>query len=208
MKRLLTPIAICVTGAMLTACGPATVKKESSVITADSVVVHYADIAEAVYGDSLTTAKTLRSSIDTFLANPTEVHKAARTAWVAARVPYQQSEVYRFGNPIVDEWEGKVNAWPLDEGLIDYVAADSYGTESDLNPLYAANVIASTSLMIGGVKIDTTNITPELIADSLQEADGVEANVASGYHAIEFLLWGQDLKRYKPWCGRTSCYGF
>ena len=193
MKRLLTPIAICVAGAMLTACGPANVKQEPSAVTADSVVVHYADIAEAVYSDSLTTAQTLRSSIDTLLANPTEANlKAARTAWVAARVPYQQSEVYRFGNPIVDEWEGKVNAWPLDEGLIDYVAVDSYGTESDLNPLYAANVIASKSLMIGGAKVDTTNITAELIADSLQEADGVEANVASGYHAIEFLLWGQD----------------
>ena len=51
-----------------------------------------------------------------------------------------QTEAYRFGNRIVDEWEGKVNAWPLDEGLIDYVASDSYGTESDENPLYTANV--------------------------------------------------------------------
>lgn len=191
MKRLLTPVAICITGAMLAACSSSTVKNESSEVTADSVVVHYADIAEAVYSDSLTTAQTLRSSIDALLNNPTEqTLKAARTAWIAARVPYQQSEVYRFGNAIVDDWEGKVNAWPLDEGLIDYVSKDSYGSESDLNPLYAANVISSKSLMIGGQKVDTSEITPELIAESLQEADGVEANVASGYHAIEIFIMG------------------
>ncbi|MCV2402624.1 peptidase [Marinomonas sp. C2222] len=208
MKRLLTPIAICVAGAALTACGPASVKSESTV-TADAVVSHYADIAEAVYTDSLVTAKELRSTINTFLAAPTEANlEAARASWVAARAPYQQSEVYRFGNAIVDDWEGKVNAWPLDEGLIDYVAKDSYGTESDLNPLYTANVIASKTLMIGGEKVDATNITPELIAESLQEADGVEANVASGYHAIEFLLWGQDLNGTNPGAGERPATDF
>ena len=35
-----------------------------------------------------------------------------------------------------------MNAWPLDEGLIDYVDA-GYGTESDENTLYTANVIAN-----------------------------------------------------------------
>ena len=209
MKRILTPVAICVTGALLTACGPSNVKNEPSNVTADSVVTHYADIAEAIYGDSLTTALDLRSAIDRFLDNPTEANLvAARQAWVASRVPYQQSEVYRFGNAIVDDWEGKVNAWPLDEGLIDYVASSSYGTESDLNPLYTANVIASQSLMIGGQKVDTSDITPELIADYLQEADGVEANVASGYHAIEFLLWGQDLHGTNPGAGERPATDF
>ena len=45
----------------------------------------------------------------------------------------------------VDDWEGKVNAWPLDEGLIDYTAA-SYGGASDENPFYTANIIASPVL--------------------------------------------------------------
>ncbi|MDP1108930.1 imelysin family protein, partial [Klebsiella pneumoniae] len=68
------------------------------------------------------TAKTLQTAIDAFLAKPNdETLKAARTAWIAARVPYLQSEVFRFGNTIIDDWEGQVNAWPLDEGLIDYV---------------------------------------------------------------------------------------
>jgi len=209
MKRLFTPIAICVASAMLTACGSTAIKNESSTVKADAVVVHYADIAEAIYGDSLSTAKTLRTAINTFLANPTEANlQSARTSWIAARVPYQQSEVYRFGNSIVDDWEGKVNAWPLDEGLIDYVSTSSYGTESDLNPLYSANVISSKSLIIGGKKVDTTNITPELISETLQEADGVEANVASGYHAIEFLLWGQDLHGTNPGAGERPATDF
>ncbi len=87
-----------------------------------AVVAHYADIAQATYDDSVTTARALQVAVDALLAAPSEeTLEAARVAWIAARVPYQQSEVFRFGNPIVDDWEGRVNAWPLDEGLIDYV---------------------------------------------------------------------------------------
>jgi len=170
-------------------------------VTPEAVIMHYADVAEAKYEDSLTTAKALDAAIEAFLADPTEEKlEAARTAWLAARVPYQQSEVYRFGNAIVDDWEGRVNAWPLDEGLIDYVDA-SYGSESDENSLFTANVIANPSIEINGSTIDAGKITPELISGTLQEAGGIEANVASGYHAIEFLLWGQDLNGNGPGAG-------
>jgi len=161
--------------------------------SAQEVIAHYADLAEAMYSDSLATAKTLEAAVDAFLAKPSqETLDAAKDAWLAARVPYQQTEAYRFGNAIVDDWEGRVNAWPLDEGLIDYVDA-SYGGESDENSLYTANVIASSRLMINGEEVDATEITPEFIGGTLHEAGDIEANVASGYHAIEFLLWGQDL---------------
>ena len=63
-----------------------------------------------------------------------------RSAWLAARVPYMQSEVFRFGNTIIDDWEGQVNAWPLDEGLIDYVAKDYQHALG--NPGATANIIA------------------------------------------------------------------
>ena len=160
----------------------------------EAVIKHYADLAEAKYSDSLTTAKALDTAIDAFLAAPSdETLDAAKEAWLAARVPYQQTEVYRFGNAIVDDWEGRVNAWPLDEGLIDYVDADYYGSESDENALYTANVIANMKININGEEVDASKITPEFISGTLQEAGGIEANVASGYHAIEFLLWGQDL---------------
>ncbi|SEQ07544.1 putative iron-regulated protein [Devosia sp. YR412] len=157
------------------------------------VLANYADIALAGYEDALATATALDAAVDALIATPSEATlQAAKDAWLAARVPYQQTEAFRFGNPIVDEWEGRVNAWPLDEGLIDYVDA-GYGTESDSNALYVANVIANPKIMIDGVELDATEITPALLQDNLQEAAGVESNVATGYHAIEFLLWGQDL---------------
>ena len=166
------------------------------------VLETYADIAQAGYEDSLATAKTLQKAVETFIDKPTEENmKAARQAWIAARVPYMQTEAYRFGNPIVDDWEGKVNAWPLDEGLIDYVA-EAYGSESPENDYYVANVIANKKLTIGGKETDASKITKELLAEDLQEAGGVEANVATGYHAVEFLLWGQDLNGTGPGAGK------
>jgi len=158
-----------------------------------AVLDTYADIAEAGYADSLASARRLGEAVDALIAAPSaETLQAARTAWIQSRVPYQQTEVYRFGNAIVDEWEGKVNAWPLDEGLIDYVDP-AYGGATDENPYAALNVIANPTFTLSGVEVDATEITPALLADTLHEAEAVEANVATGYHAIEFLLWGQDL---------------
>ncbi|WP_226893781.1 imelysin family protein [Nisaea sediminum] len=158
-----------------------------------AVLATYADIAAAGYADSLASAESLRNAVSTLIAAPTEANLAvARSAWIAAREPYQQTEAYRFGNAIVDDWEGKVNAWPLDEGLIDYVKTDYYGSESDANPYYTANVIANPAMTIGGKTIDAGTIDRALV-ESLHEIDEIEANVSTGYHAIEFLLWGQDL---------------
>jgi putative iron-regulated protein len=168
---------------------------------AKPVVETYADIALAMYEDPLITAETLKAAVDALVAKPSRVNLIrARAAWIAARQPYQQSEGYRFGNAIVDDWEGKVNAWPLDEGLIDYVAA-SYGKQSDENPFFTANIIANKTLKLGGKTIDASKITPALLSGTLQEIDGVESNVATGYHAIEFLLWGQDLNGTGPGAG-------
>ena len=177
-------------------------------VSAESVVSHYADIALAGYADSLTTAKSLQTSLEVLTKDPTEANLAsARDAWKAARVPYMQTEVLRFGNAIVDDWEGRVNAWPLDEGLIDYVAA-GYGAESEDNPFYTANVIAQDSITLSGETVDTKTITKELLSDTLHEVDGVEANVATGYHAIEFLLWGQDLNGTKAGAGSRPASDF
>ncbi|MEM7694165.1 MAG: imelysin family protein [Pseudomonadota bacterium] len=161
--------------------------------TARDVINGYADLALAKYSDSLAAAETLDTAIEAFVADPSEsTHQAAKDAWLNARIPYQQTEAYRFGNAYVDEWEGKVNAWPLDEGMIDYVDTAFYGEESEENGFFRANIIANPSVSVGGQVIDAAMITPALLQD-LHEIDGVEANVATGYHAIEFLLWGQDL---------------
>ena len=196
MKLTTSTLALAFAGTSALAAGHA---------SPEAVLTNYANIAEAKYADSLATAKTLQSAVNALVANPSaENLQAAKSAWLAARVPYQQTEVYRFGNAIVDDWEGKVNAWPLDEGLIDYVDA-SYGGATDENAAAVLNVIANPSFVLGGETVDATTITPALLENTLQEADGVEANVATGYHAIEFLLWGQDLNGHgtgagnRPW---------
>ncbi|MBC58060.1 MAG: peptidase [Confluentimicrobium sp.] len=170
-----------------------------------AVLETYADIAAAAYGDSLITAQRLQVAVNALGAAPSaEALQQARAAWLAARVPYQQTEAFRFGNPIVDDWEGKVNAWPLDEGLIDYVDG-SYGGPTDENAFAVLNVVANPGFTLSGKSIDAAEITPALLADTLHEADGIESNVATGYHAIEFLLWGQDLNGHahgagnRPW---------
>ncbi|MEO1249058.1 MAG: imelysin family protein [Pseudomonadota bacterium] len=166
-----------------------------------AVLDTYANIAAAKYEDSLITAQRLQGAVNALVERPSaETLQAAKAAWLAARVPYQQTEVYRFGNPIVDDWEGKVNAWPLDEGLIDYVDA-GYGGASDENEFAVLNVVANPSFVLSGETVNAGDITPDLLAQTLHEADGVEANVATGYHAIEFLLWGQDLNGHGPGAG-------
>lgn len=188
MSRLTAALAFiaCITGTI-----PA--QAVGSEATKQAVLSSYGDIAQAMYEDSLQTARALQKSVAALVSKPSEATmKAAREAWLAARVPYQQTEVFRFGNPIVDEWEGRVNAWPLDEGLIDYVDTSHYGEEADENPLYTANIIANRHVKHGGRTLDAAKIDWKLLR-RLHEVGGVEANVATGYHAIEFLLWGQDL---------------
>src|SRR5215510_6194981 len=153
-------------------------------VTGAAVIKHYEDVAEAMYSDAHAAALELQTAVDAFLAAPNaDSLDAARQAWIASRPWYQQTEGFRFGNAIVDDWEGRVNAWPLDEGLIDYVDNKSYGDSSDENPLYVANVIGSKEIRIGNDTVDVSSITPDVLK-TLQEAGGVESNVAIGYHAV------------------------
>jgi putative iron-regulated protein len=116
-------------------------------------------------------------AIDTFVANPTsDTLAAAKDAWLMARDDYGPTEAFRFyGGPIDDEEdgiEGLINAWPLDEAYIDYVeGAPNSG--------------------IVNMPDEYPTIDAELLV-SLNE-EGGEANISTGWHAIEFLLWGQDL---------------
>ena len=164
----------------------------------DRLIISYANMAHAAYKDSLETAKALQTAVETYVATPTQANlDAAKAAYKAARQPYSQTEIFRFDEGFVtanderaigsvDGWEGQVNAWPLDEALIDYVS-DSYEGEYNSQD----NIINSDSITVGSIKQDTSKITPELLAE-MNEIGGSEANVTTGYHAIEFMLWGQD----------------
>lgn len=162
-----------------------------------------ADIAFAAYSDSVTTAKALEAAINTLVDDPTEANlEAAKTAWLVAREPYGQTEVYRFRASPIDDTnydasdgedgpEGDINAWPLGEALIDYVVTgtdfgdDQVGvTEHNTgveDPIPPNNIINSTDI----------TIDEALLANTATAED--EHDVIAGYHAIEFLLWGQDL---------------
>jgi putative iron-regulated protein len=106
-----------------------------------------------------------------------------RTRWAArvrrgsTRVPYAQTEAYRFYDGPIDALEGLINSWPIDENLIDYVDGDASAGIINHPDRYPA-------------------ITGELIV-SLNEKGG-EKNITAGFHAIEFLLWGQDLNDDGP----------
>jgi putative iron-regulated protein len=145
------------------------------------IVATYADIVLATYEDSLSAARALDAAVDALIAQPGEQTLAtARDRWRAARIPYSYSEAFRFyGGPIDGENgpEGEINGWPLDENHIDAVRIDRYNAAPGLN--------------IVGNPQQFPEITPALIA--AQNEAGGEKNIASGYHAIEFLLWGQDL---------------
>ena len=195
-KATPAPAAVPTTNASTPAAPSATQVDESA---AKAVVSHYAELASAAFTDSLSTAQTLQKAVDAFLAKPTDATlKEARDAWIASRVPYLQTEAFRFGNTLIDDWEGQVNAWPLDEGLIDYT--DKSYEHALGNPGGSANIIANTEIQVGEDKVDVKDITPEKLA-SLNELGGSEANVTTGYHAIEFLLWGQDLNGTGPGAG-------
>ena len=167
--------------------------------TSGAVARAYADIALAGYEDSLSRAMLLRQAVTDLIETPSDATlAAAREAWRQSRIPYMQTEVFRFGNTVVDDWEGRVNAWPLDEGLIDYVVG---------NP-DAVNVIANRTLLINGTSVTADPIDFALLQDVLHEAEGIETNVATGYHAVEFLLWGQDLHGTGPGAGNRPATDF
>jgi len=133
-------------------------------------LVTYADIAAASYGAALTDARTLSDSIDAFVQRPSEDGlRAARAAWVAARRSYAQTEAYRFYGGPIDSVELLVNTWPIDEN---YVESEDGQT----------GIVADEKLY--------PEISPRTLA-ALNLKEG-ETSVSTGYHAIEFLLWGRD----------------
>ena len=147
-----------------------------------AVVENYAAGAHSSYLRSLTSAKALDAAIDNFLAAPSQPRlDAAKRAWLRARDDYGVTEIYRFYEGPIDNEEngpeGLINAWPLDESYIDYVAG---------NP--SAGIINDPETF--------STIDNELLV-SLNE-EGGEENVSTGWHAIEFLLWGQDLNLDGP----------
>ncbi len=147
--------------------------------TAHTVATHYAQLVHANYSDTLASAQALREAVAAFTAKPSaETLAEARTKWLAAREFYGQTEAFRFyGGPIDNDNgpEGRINAWPMDESFVDSVQGK-------------ANA--------GLVNNRKFAITKKSL--SAQNERGGEENIATGWHAIEFFLWGQDLSDTGP----------
>ena len=157
-------------------CGDDEDTSVGAAVLGDAVSTYAAGVHSA-YATSAGSARAMDAAIDAFLESPSQASlHAARQAWLVARDDYGPTEVFRFyGGPIDDEetgTEGLINAWPLDEAYIDYVEGDPDA----------------------GI-VNSPDDYPEIDASLLLELNevGGEANVSTGWHAIEFLLWGQDL---------------
>jgi putative iron-regulated protein len=149
--------------------------KDNSALKAQ-VVQNYASIVYASYDDAVIAAQQLKQAASNFISVPNQTNfDVLKQAYISSREPYGQTDAYRFyGGPIDDNngREGEINAWPMDEGFVDYIQG---------NP--AAGIINDSVLY--------PVIDKNVIAD-LNEFGG-ETNISTGYHAIEFLIWGQDL---------------
>ncbi|MEC5211747.1 putative iron-regulated protein [Polaromonas sp. CG_9.5] len=185
MKPALLSILLALPLAAAPALAQSVAAKNSAVaapaqsVTAAAVTKQYGALVQASYDDTLNSALSLQKAVQALTDAPSESSlKAARQAWLDAREFYGQTEAFRFyGGPIDDKNgpEGRINAWPMDESYVDAVKdAPNAGIINN------RKIVLSKKQLAG-----------------LNERDG-EENIATGWHAIEFLLWGQDLSATGP----------
>jgi putative iron-regulated protein len=156
-------------------------------VSRSAVVANYSANLYAAYADSVDDAHAFHADIEAFLAKPTEATLAtARDSWLASREHYMLTEGARFYDGPIDgtkeNYEALLNSWPLDEAFIDYASKDGVVNED-----------------VGIVNMP--DVLPEITIDGLAGLNGSgdePENVSVGYHAVEFLLWGQALNDVGP----------
>ncbi|MFO1030375.1 MAG: imelysin family protein [Planctomycetota bacterium] len=158
----------------------------SATVLPVSVVARHAEHCCQLYAACERGGEALLAAVEAFLLAPDEAHlQAARDAWCKARLVYGETEALRFQGGPIEPLEPLLNAWPVDEAYIDHVVGRPDA----------------------GIVHDLARF-PVLDAGLLEVANerGSEANVSVGWHAIEFLLWGQDLDAHGP--GRRPASDF
>lgn len=140
-------------------------------VSPSAVSQHHAALVHATYDDTLAGARAMQSTLQAFAAAPSaDTLASARKAWLDAREFYGQTEAFRFYGGPIDDDKGP-------EGRINAWPMD----ES-----YVDKIVANRK-----TKLDKKTLS------ALNERGG-EENVATGWHAIEFLLWGQDKRDDGP----------
>ena len=177
-----------------TVCFSSNIKTDTN-----TLIGTYSTIAEANYADAIKDAENLQKAIADLAKHPTEENlDKAKKAWLNARESYGTSEILRLSGGPIDAEEGwvadaygsleaQMNAWPLDENMIDYTI-DANGKRT------SGNIIDSKGDFDPGGEESTVINVDSISVENLTalNENGGDANVATGYHAIEFLLWGQD----------------
>ncbi|MGY5351003.1 imelysin family protein [Wenyingzhuangia sp. IMCC45533] len=161
-----------------------------SEVTKEAFVKNYAAIVAKNYNDSYASALEMQTKINEFIATPSaSTLNNAQKAWLSARDYYGQTEAFREANGPIDNpdllnTEGQINAWPLEEGFIDYVSGNRGQKVQN-------GIIGDTEFVLTEASILGKN--EELQDGESEENEDNADNITTGWHAIEFLLWGQDL---------------
>lgn len=142
------------------------------------LVCHHAAWCHQLYSQVAKRAQAMHKAIELLIRQPNETHlKDARTAWLDAREVYGRTEALRFHDGPIEQLEPLLNAWPVDEAYIDYVDGR-----------------ASCGMVHDRERFPV--LSPAVL--ELANERGGEANICVGWHAVEFLLWGQDLSVKGP----------
>ena len=179
-------------GFTLAACGGSNSSSTEDILNLENVgkvLETNAEIAYAAYFDSVTTAQALKAALADFRADPSEANlQAAKRAWLVAREPYGQTEVYRFRNSPIDSTdyssedgpEGAINAWPLGEALIDYVKVldDEMNVSADFGTSQIGvtdNEVSGSSGRVGDENVTDDGTLYEITAEDYDNSDNIIA---------------------------------
>jgi putative iron-regulated protein len=160
---------------------------DAAAVSRAEVVANYAANLFEGYSDSVVDAEAFKVDVSAFLVDPTEATLlTARDSWLKSREHYMLTEGARFYDGPIDgteeNYEALLNSWPLDEAFIDYASKDG---------------VVNEDVGIVNMPSEMPVITFDALVMKNGELDEPE-NVSVGYHAVEFLLWGQALNDVGP----------
>src|SRR5262245_42892853 len=113
---------------LLAACGGGDEQAPDASGPEAEVVRQYAVNLDANYKAVIAGVEGLQTAVEAFVAAPSEAgFIAAQQAWLGARPAYGECEVSRFYGAPMDELQGGMNEWPIDETFIDYTGATPTG---------------------------------------------------------------------------------
>lgn len=193
-------IALVVTGALLASCSndeqPNTESSANGVAIGEpspaldpslyapirNILIGYLNQIDTDYNTLATELTSLENQVAEFLESPqTSSMNSVRSGWLSAHSSYELTTLHRyFAEQILSEEEVlalyqfyyQINHWPILPGYVDYVG--TYSNSGIVNDI-------------------TVNIDIPTLREQHGAFDLAEASL--GFHVLEFLIWGENLKR-------------